>query len=164
MAILCKTFATTHAALQASEALSAAGVPLGDVGLLIGRAHARDEGTSARHASIEPAQPLGESARASGPDRRRAAGAPGPSNARRRGSFDADDRPRTIASRAGQQHVYATGDDDAQRLLSRAHVPDGVARRIVRHLHEGKAVVVVQLVRVDLGTAEALIGSGTTPA
>ena len=52
-------------------------------------------------------------------------------------------------------------DDGAWRFLTGAQVPDDVARRMVRHLHEGEAVMCVQLAHVDLRTAEALISDPT---
>jgi hypothetical protein len=59
------------------------------------------------------------------------------------------------------QEVDAIDDDGARRLLARAQVPDDVARRMMRHLGEGEAIMCVQLAQVDLGTAEGLIGQGT---
>jgi hypothetical protein len=98
MATLCTTFPTPESARHAVAALSSAGVPADEIGLLIG--------------------PPGE----------------------------------TI------------DDDGAWRFLTGAQVPDGVARRMVRHLHEGEAVLCLQLSHVDLRTAEALISDPTAAA
>ena len=64
----------------------------------------------------------------------------------------------------GNQDLDAIDDDGARRLLTDARVPDDVARRMVRHLHEGEAVMFVQLSHVDLSTAEALTGHRTVTA
>lgn len=71
--------------------------------------------------------------------------------------LDRRDRELRTAGRAGGVGVGMTDGDGAGRLLHRAHVPDGVARRLVAHIQEGEAVIVVQLTHVDLGTAEWVI-------
>jgi hypothetical protein len=127
VATLCKTLPTTEAALHAAEALSTAGVPAGDIGVLTGHPYhnVRAERVGGLGGPIGPDAPLGKFA---GPPR------------------------------------LATDDERARRLLTRAQVPDDVARRMVRHLHEGEAILFVQLAQVDLGTAEALIGHSTVAA
>jgi hypothetical protein len=160
MATLCKTFPSTESALQAAEALSAAGVPAGDIGMLIGHRYhdVRTERIGGFGGPIDPDAPLGKYA---GPPRlrwRAAGGFVAHPDDQRQGSFGDIDRIRSVTRKDEDQHVEAIDDERARRLLSRAHVPDDVARRMLHHLHEGEAIMVVQLSHVDLGTAEALIG------
>jgi hypothetical protein len=124
---------STESPLDAAEALSAAGVPGGHIGVLIGHRH---------HAGGFVAHP----------------------DDQRQGSFGNADLILSVTRQDGDEHVEAIDDDSARRLLTGAQVPDGVARRMVRHLHEGDAVMFVQLAQVDLGIAEALIGHRTVAA
>jgi hypothetical protein len=166
MATLCKTFLSNASALQAAAALSAAAVPARDIGVLIGHRYhgVRTEPVGGFDGPIGAAAPLGKYA---GPPRMRwrAAGgfAPHPQD-RRRGSFGDVDCILSVRRQDGEQHVEANDDDHAQRLLTGAQLPDEVARRMVRHLHEGQSIMFVQLTQVDLRTAQALIGHSTVAA
>ena len=163
---LCKTFSSNESALHAAEALSAAGVPAGDTGVLIGHRYddARTERVGGFGGPIGPDASSGKYAR---PPRLRwrAAGAfVARPDDQRQGSFGDVDRILSVTRQDGDQRVEAIDDDSARRLLTGAQVPDNVARRMVRHLHEGDAIMFVQLTHVDLGTAEALIGHSTVAA
>ena len=166
MATLCKTFPSNESALHAAEALSAAGVPAGDIGVLIGHRYhdARTERVGGFGGPIGPDAPFGKY---TGPPRlrwRAAGGFVAHPDDQRQGSFGDVDRIHSVTRQDGDQHVEAIDDHSARRLLTGAHVPDDVARRMVRHLHEGEAIMFVQLTQVDLGTAEALIGHSTVAA
>lgn len=166
MATLCKTFPSNESALHAAEALSAAGVPAGDIGVLIGHRYhdVRAELVGGFSGPIGPDAPVGKYA---GPPRlrwRAAGGFVARPDDQRQGSFGDVDRILSVKRQDGDQHVGAIDDDGARRLLARAQVPDHVVRRMVRHLHEGEAIMFVQLTQVDLGTAEALIGHSTVAA
>lgn len=159
MATLCMTFPTTKSALDAAEALSGAGVPAGDTGVLIGHRYhdVRTERVGGFGGPIGPDAPFGKYA---GPPRlrwRTAGGFIVHPDDQRQGTFGDVDRILSVSRQDGNQRVEAIDDDSAHRLLTGAHVPDDAARRMVRHLHEGDAIMFVQLNNVDLGTAEALI-------
>jgi hypothetical protein len=165
MATLCKTFPSTQSPLDAAEALSAAGVPAGDIGVLIGHRYhdVRTERVGGFGGPIDPNAPFGKYA---GPPRlrwRAAGGFVAHPDDQRQGSFGDVDLIFSVTRQDGDQHVEAIDDDGARRLLIGAQVPDDVARRMVRHLHEGETVIFVQLSQVDLGTAEALIGRRPEP-
>jgi len=166
MATLCKTFPSNASALHAAEALSAAGVPAGDIGVLIGHRYhdVRAELVGGFGGPIVPDAPFGKYA---GPPRlrwRAAGGFVAHPDDQRQGSFGDVDCILSVKRQDVDQHVEAIDDDGARRLLARAQVPDHVVRRMVRHLHEGEAIMFVQLTQVDLGTAEALIGHSTVAA
>jgi hypothetical protein len=166
MATLCKTLPTTESALRAVEALSAAGVPAGDVGVLIGHQYqdVRRERIGGFGGPIDPDAPFGKYA---GPPRlrwRAAGGFVAHADDHRQGSFGDVDRILSVTRKDGEQHVEVADDHRARRLLTRAQVPDEVARRMVRHLHEGEAVIFARLAQVDLGTAQELISQGTISA
>ena len=166
MATLCKTFPSNESALQAAGTLSAAGVPARDLGVLIGHRYhdVRTERVGGFGRPIGPDAPFGKYA---GPPRlrwRAAGGFVAHPDDQRQGSFGDVDRILSVKRQDGDQHVEAIDDDGARRLLTRAQVPDDVVRRMVRHLHEGEAIMFVQLTQVDLGTAEALIGHSTVAA
>jgi hypothetical protein len=166
MATLCKTFPTTEAALYAAEALSTAGVPTRDIGVLTGnRDHdVRTERVGGFGGPIDPDAPFGKYAGPPWLRWRAAGGFIAHPDDQRQGSFGDVDRILSLRRQDGDQHVQAIDDHSARRLLTGAHVPDDVARPMMRHLHEGDAIIFVQLTHVDLGTAEALIGHSTVAA
>ena len=166
MTTLCKTFPSTESALGAAEALSAGGVPASDIGVLLGHHYhdVRTERIGGFDGSIDPDAPVGKYA---GPPRlrwRAAGGFVAHPDDQRQGSFGDVDRILSVTRQDGDQHVEAADDDSARRLLTRAQVPADVARRMVRHLHEGESIIFVELAQVDVGTAEALIGQRTVAA
>jgi hypothetical protein len=159
MATLCKTFPTTETALLAADALSTAGVPTSEMVLLIGHPYhdVRTESVGGFGGPIDPDAPFGKYA---GPPRQRwpaAGGFIAHPDEQRQGSFGDVDCILSVTRHDGDRRVEAIDDHSARRLLTEAQVPDEVARRMVRHLHGGDAVMFVQLTHVDLGTAEALI-------
>jgi hypothetical protein len=94
MATVCKTFPTTESALRATEALSAAGVPAGDTGVLIGHHYhdVRTERVGGFGGPIDPDAPFGKYA---GPPRlrwRAAGGFVAHPDDQRQGSFGDIDR------------------------------------------------------------------------
>jgi hypothetical protein len=166
MATLCKTFPSNESALQAAAALSAAAVPARDIGVLIGHRYhdVRTERVGGFDGPIGAAAPLGKYA---GPPRlrwRATGGFVAHPDDRRQGSCGDVDCILSVRRQDGEQHVEAIDDDGAQRLLTGAQLPDEVARRMVRHLHEGEAIMFVHLTQVDLRTAEALVGHSTVAA
>jgi hypothetical protein len=166
MATLCKTFPATGSALDAAESLSAAGVPADDIGVLIGPHYhdVRTERVGGLGGPVGPDAPFGKYAEPPRLRWRAASGSAAHPDDQRQGSFGDVDRILSVKGQDGDQHVEAIDDDGARRLLTRAQVPDGVVRRMVRHLHEGEAIMFVQLTQVDLGTVEALIGHSTVAA
>jgi hypothetical protein len=166
VATLCKTFPTTETALLAADALSTAGVPTSDLVVLIGHPYqdVRTEPVGGFGGPINPDAPFGTYA---GPPRlrwRAAGGFIAHPDEQRQGSFGDVDRILRVTGQGGDRHVEAIDDHSVCRLLTEAQLPDEVARRMVRHLHGGDAVMFVQLTHVDLDTAEALIGHSTVPA
>ena len=159
MATLCKTFPTSEAALQAAEALSTAGVPTSDIVVLIGHRYhdVRTERVGGFRGPVGPDAPFGKYA---GPPRlrwRAAGGFIAHPDDQRQGSFGDVDLILSVRREDGYQHVEAIDDHSARRLLTEAQVPDEVARRMVRDLHGGDAIMFLALIHVDLGTAQALI-------
>jgi hypothetical protein len=139
---------------------------VGDVGVLIGPHYhdVRAERIGGFGGPIDPDAPFGKYA---GPPRlrwRAAGGFVAHADEQRQGTFGDMDRILNVTRQDGSEHVEATDDDGARRLLTRAQVPDDVAQQMVRHLHEGETIVFAQLATVDLGTAEALIAKSTVAA
>jgi hypothetical protein len=166
MATLCKTLPSVESALHAAAALTTAGVPDRDFGVLIGsRYHdVRAERAGGFAGPVDPDAPFGKYA---GPPRARwqaAGGFVADPDDQRQGSFADTDGILTVTPTADDRRITVADDDEARRLLTRAHVPDDIAQRMVGHLHEGHAVLFVDLGQVDLATAEALIAEASVPA
>lgn len=160
MATLCECFPTMESARCAAEALTAAGVPERNIGVLIGfRYHdVSAERVGGFSGPSDPDAPVGKYA---GPPRARwhaAGGFTSRPDDQRQGSYADVERILSVTREDGDERVRVTDDDTARRLLSRAGVCDDVARRTMRHLYEGQAVMFAQLSDIDPGTAEALIG------
>jgi hypothetical protein len=151
MPMLCKTYPTEVAARRAVAALRApgrnlrllTGRPLGDI---------RQEPVG------EYAGPLGRDAPVGtfggGVVRRRqGAGAfAGDPDQQRQGSFGDVDRV-VIVSYDDAEHRHVTGLRGVRRLLERAALGDDTVARAVNELHEGRAVVLVDVRGIAAGEA-----------
>jgi hypothetical protein len=165
MASLCRSFSTTESARHAAETLSAAGVPARDIGVLIGfRYHdVRAERIGGFGGPIDPDAPVGKYTGPPRPRWRAAGGFTAHADDQRQGSYADAERTLNITREDGDEHVRVTDDDATRRLLSRAHLPDDLARRMVRQLHDGRAVVFATIADIDAHTAESLIEADPAP-
>jgi hypothetical protein len=161
MASLCKSFSSTESARRAAEALSAAGVPARDIGVLIGFQYhdVRVERIGGFGGPVDPDAPVGKYTGPPRPRWRAAGGFTAHADDLRQGSYADVERTLSVTRENGDEHVRVTDDDSTRRLLSRAHLPDDVARRVVRQLHDGQAVVFAAIADIDAHTAETLIGA-----
>jgi hypothetical protein len=157
MTTLTKTYPTEVAARRAVEALRATGVPERDIRLLAGTAP-RD----IRH------QPVGGLAGPVAPDapiatyggrvvqRRQGAGSfAGDPDRQRQGSFADTDRVVIVTHKGNAERARITGLREARRLLRRAALDDDAVDRAVSELHQGHAILLVDLREIPASEASA---------
>ncbi len=156
MTVLWKSYASDIVARQAAAALRAEGVPGRDIRVLTGCGphDVRDE-------------PVGEFARAAGPDapvgtyanvrrlRRQGAGTfAGDPDRQRQGSFADSDRD-VIVTCDDAAHAHVVGDLRIRRLLRGAALDAATADRVVDELHDGHAVVLAEIADITPNDARA---------
>jgi hypothetical protein len=166
MTTLTKTYPTELAARRAVETLRATGVPERDIGLLAGTAP-RD----IRH------EPVGGFARPVAPDtpigtyggrvlqRRQGAGSfAGDPDQQRQASFADTDRVVIVTYKGDAEHARITGLRGARRLLRRAALDDDAVDRAVSELHQGHAILLVDLREIAASEAYARLEKHTRAA
>jgi hypothetical protein len=157
MTTLTRTYATEVAARRAVEALRATGVAERDIRLLAASAP-RD---------IRQ-QPVGGFAGRVAPDawigtyggrmlqRRQAAGSfAGDPDQQRQGSFADTDRVVIVTYKGDAERARITGLRGARRLLRRAALDDDAVDRAVGELHQGHAILLVDLPEIAASEADA---------
>jgi hypothetical protein len=161
MAMLCKTCLDGETARRLAGALTAAGVPVENIQLLIGPHYddVRREPVGGLAGVVEPDDRIGTYA--GGRRRRQAAGGLiAHPDARRQGSFADIGSDQVVTLDDAGEHLRMTDDDVARRVLLDAHVPATTTERIMHELHDGHAALVAQVDRMDTSISEALAGSG----
>ena len=152
-----QTYSSGVAARRAVRALTAMGVPEGDVRLLIGRPvrDIREEVLGGFAGAVDPRARVGTYAGAPCRRRRGAGSFAGDPDRQRQGSFaDADtDAVATVEDGAGRSH--AASDAVVRRLLLRSALAGGAADRVIDELRTGHAVVLVDAVEIGASAARA---------
>jgi hypothetical protein len=162
MTTLTKTYATELAARRAVEALRATGVPERDIRLLAGSAP-RDIRREPRGGFGGPALPDAPIGTYAGRVRRRsqdtgsfATGSfAGDPDQQRQGSFADTDRLVIVTYEGDPERARVTGLRGARRLLRRAALDDDAVERAVGELHQGHAIVLVDLREIAESEADA---------
>ena len=155
-ATACETYSSEVAARRAVRALTAVGVPEGDVRLLVGRPvrDVREEVVGGFAGAVDPRAPVGTYTGAPCRRRQGAGNFAGDPDRQRQGSFaDADtDAIATVEDGAGRSHPASRA--VVQRLLWRAALAGGAADRVIDELRAGHAVVLVDAVEIAASDAQ----------
>ena len=157
MAALCRSYASHAEALEAVDAVLAAGIPGEDVLVITGE--------PARDADVEP---VGEFAGPTEPDAPvgEFAGGPRPQGSptgafaggeQRGGSFADTDRELLTSYPGGVERMRVTGHRRITRLLSDAGLDEATVERDVDALHRGLVLVLVDVAEDDADRAAALL-------
>jgi nucleotide-binding universal stress UspA family protein len=156
-ATACETYSSEVAARRAVRALTAVGVPEGDVRLLVGR-HLRDireEVVGGFAGALDPRAPVGTYMGAPCRRRQGAGSFAGDPDRQRQGSFaDADtDAIATLEDGAGRSHPASRA--IVRRLLWRSALAGAAADRVIDELRAGYAVVLVDAGEIAASDARA---------
>jgi hypothetical protein len=154
---VCKTYASEAMARHAVDALTAAGVPRSDIGLLTShRAHdLRRETVGGFAGAVDPNSPVGTYGGAVRLRRQGAGGFTGDPDQQRQGSFGDADIDAVIRYEDGAGGSRVAGHLELQRLLRHFALTDDAAARVIHELHGGRAVVLVEASHIAAGDARA---------
>jgi hypothetical protein len=155
MATLCSTYISASVARNGVEALRAAGIPGGDIRLLIGHPprDIRREWVGGFAGPVAPDAPVGtyENVRRL---RRQGNGTfAGDADDQRQGSFADTDRDLIVTYDHEAAHARVVGDHGLRRLLRDAELDDDAIDRVVDDLHTGHAVVLAEIADITRSDA-----------
>jgi hypothetical protein len=157
MTTLTKTYPTELAARRAVQALRATGVPERDLRLLAGSAprDIRREPVGGFAGPVAPHAPVGTySGRVI--QRHQSAGSfAGDPDQQRQGSFADTDRVLIVTHKGDAERTRITGLRGARRLLRRVAPDDDAIDRAVDELHQGHAILLVDLREIAASEADA---------
>jgi hypothetical protein len=147
MTTLTKTYPTEVAGRRALEALRATGVPERDIRLLAGTAprDIRHEPVGGFAGPVAPDDPLGTYGGRLVRRRQGAGSFAGDAGQQRQGSFADTDRVVIVTYKRDAERARITGLRGARRLLHRAALDHDAVDRAVAELHQGHAILLVDL-------------------
>jgi hypothetical protein len=157
MTTLTKTYPTERAARRAVQALRATGVPERDIRLLTGSA-ARDirrEPAGGFAGPVAPDAPIGTYGSRLLQRRQGTGSFAGDPDQQRQGSFADTDRVAIVTYDGDAERARITGLRGARRLLRRAVLDDDAVDRAVGELHQGHAILLVDLREIAASEADA---------
>ena len=157
MTTLTRTYATELAARRAVEALRATGVPERDIRLLAGTAprDIRREPVGGVAGPVAPDDPIGTYGSRVLQRRQGAGSFAGDPDQQRQGSFADTDRVVIVTYKGNSGRARITGLRGARRLLCRAALDDDGVNRAVGELHQGHAILLVDLREIAASEADA---------
>jgi hypothetical protein len=152
-----RTFATEVAARRAVEALRATGVPERDIRLLVGSAprDIRREPVGGFAGPVAPDAPIGTYGGRVLQRRQGTGGFAGDPDQQRQGAFADADRVVIVTHKGDAERARITGLRGARRLLRRAALDDDTVDRAVLALHQGHAILLVDLRAIAASEADA---------
>jgi len=157
MITLTKTYPTEVAARRAVQALRATGVPERYIRLLAGSAprDIRHEPVGGFAGPVAPDAPVGTYGGRVLQRRQGAGSFAGDPSQQRQGSFADTDRVVIVTYTSDTERARITGLRGARRLLRRATLDDDAIDRAVRELHQGHAILLVDLHEITASEADA---------
>ncbi|HEV3376567.1 MAG TPA: hypothetical protein VG126_04745 [Thermoleophilaceae bacterium] len=157
MTTLTKTYPTELAARRAVEALRATGVAERDIRLLAASARRdiRREPVGGFAGRVAPDAPIGTYGGRILQRRQGAGSFAGDADQQRQGSFADTDRVVIVSYKGDAERARITGLRGARRLLSRAALDDDAVDRAVGELHQGHAILLVDLREIAASEADA---------
>jgi hypothetical protein len=157
MTTLTKTYPTEVAARRAVQALRATGVPERDIRLLAGSAprDIRREPVGGFAGPVAPDAPIGTYGGRALQRRQGAGSFAGDSDQQRQGSFADTDRVVIVTYQGDAERARTTGLRGTRRLLRRAAPDDDAVDRAVGELHQGHAILLVDLREIAANEIDA---------
>jgi len=157
MTTLTKTFPTELAARRAVAALRATGVPERDIRLLVGSAprDIRHERVGGFAGPVAPDAPIGTYGGRALQRRQGAGSFAGDPDQQRQGSFADTDRVVIVTYTGDAERARITGLRGTRRLLRRTALDDDALDRAVGELHQGHAILLVDLREITASAADA---------
>ena len=157
MTTLCKTYPTETGARRAVETLRATGVPERDIRLLTGTAprDIRHEPAGGFAGPVAPDAPIGTYGGRVVQRRRGAGSFAGDPDQQRQGSIANTDRVVIVTYKRDAERARITGLRGARRLLRRAALDDDAVDRAAGELHQGHAILLVDLREIAASDADA---------
>jgi hypothetical protein len=157
MTTLTRTYPTEVAARRAVEVLRATGVAERDIRLLAASAprDIRHEPVGGFAGPVAPDAPVGTYGGRVVQRRQGAGSFAGDPDQRRQGSFADTDRVVIVVYRGDAERARITGLGGARRLLRRAALDDDAVDRAVGKLHQGHAILLVDLREIAASAADA---------
>ena len=155
MATLCSTYISASVARNGVEALRAAGVPGGDIRLLIGHPprDIRREWVGGFAGPVAPDAPVGTYGNVRRLRRQGNGTFAGDADGQRQGSFADTDRDLIVTYDHEAAHARVVGDRGLRRLLRDAELDDDAIDRVVDDLHTGHAVVLAEIADITRSDA-----------
>jgi hypothetical protein len=157
MTTLTRTYATEVTARRAIEALRARGVAERDIRLLVGSRprDIRQEPVGGFAGPVAPDAPIGTYGGRLVQRRQGAGSFAGDPDQQRQGSFADTDRVVIVTYNGDAERARITGLRGARRLLRRAALDDDAVDRAVGDLHQGHAILLVDLREISAHEADA---------
>jgi hypothetical protein len=157
MTTVTKTYAGELEARRAVEAMRATGVPERVIRLLAGTAprDIRGEPVGGFAGPVAPGDPVGTFGGRVVQRRQGAGSFAGDPDQQRQGSFADADRVAIVTYKDDAERTRITGLRGARRLLGRAALDDRAIDHAVRELHEGHAILLVDLHEIAASEADA---------
>jgi hypothetical protein len=157
MTTLTRTYATEVAARRAVEALRATPVAERDIRLLVGSAprDIRQEPVGGFAGPVAPDAPIGTYGGRVLQRRQGSGSFAGDPDQQRQGSFADTDRVVIVTYKGDAERARTTGLRGARRLLRRAALDDDAVDRAVGELHQGHAILLVDLPEIAASEADA---------
>ena len=157
MTTLTKTYPSERAARRAVEALRATGVPERDIRLLAGSApgDVRREPVGGFAGPVAPDAPIGTYGSREVQRRQGTGSFAGDPDQQRQGSLADTDRVVIVTYKGDAERARITGLRGARRLLRRAALHDDAVDRAMLELHQGHAILLVDLREIAASEAEA---------
>jgi hypothetical protein len=157
MTTLTRSYATEVAARLAVEALRATGVPERDIRLLAGSEprDIRREPVGGFAGPVAPDAPVGTYGGRVLQRRQGAGSFAGDPDRQRQGSFADTDRVVIVTYKGDAERGRITDLRGARRLLRRAALDDDAVARSVGELHQGHAILLVDLREISASEADA---------
>ena len=157
MKTLTKTYPTKLAARRAVQALRATGVPERDIRLLAGTAprDIRHEPVGGFAGPVAPDAPIGTYGGRALQRRQGAGSFAGDPDQQRQGSFADTDRVVIVTYKGDAERARIIGLRGCRRLLARAALDDDAVDRAVGELHQGHAILLVDLRELAASEADA---------
>jgi len=157
MTTLTKTYPTELAARRAAEAMRNTGVPERDIRLLVGSAprDIRHEPVGGFAGPVAPDAPIGTYGGRVLQRRQGAGSFAGDPDQQRQGSFADTDRVVIVTYEGDAERARITGLRGARRLLRGAVLDDDAVDRAVGELHQGHAILLVELREIAASEIDA---------
>jgi hypothetical protein len=159
MVTLSRAYPDAHGALRAAQAIAAAGVPAGDIRVVVGsRVHdVRGEQVGRFAGTLAPSAVVGSFGNRSRARWQGTGSFAGDADAQRKGCFADADRELVIRYAGVRERAEVVGERQLPRVLRDAALDAHTQATIHEQLEQGHAVVLVALAEIAPGAAQACL-------